>query len=534
MRIVLHIGPHKTGTTSIQTHLAALLREPVAAGYWYPAPGGRLGPGHADLARACLREARPVAELDRVIATAQEAEVGTLILSSEEFAHAFPVREFFARLKNALEGYEIHLVVTLNEIVRRAGSIWQELVKTGRVVGLEKGIEQILSREPALQPHLTRAFIDALAPHETSVVLSHHRAPAAELLTNLCRAIGLFEAVPGTEAATRASTLLLNQSLGATEAEILRSVNSGVRQAVGDLSTIPYYEIRDLYLNLFNTPIWRNAVPLRPITVPPAHVAEVLNRGRQELDDLRKLADEGRARIVGDLDTVEAALEEVGDGVAMSGQEARRSTPGQEARQSTPGQEARQSTSLSWGSGLPNTDRKTYVCFGVVRGGTSAVAGVMRKLGVFMGDDVPNNHEDQEMVNRANPHRLQVIAKRNATHKIWGWKDPNAANYLNQLIPKLINPHYVIVCRDPVAATMGHMRWHAREAKFAIGDIVVQQQRNVMFSLYCDAPVLFVSYEKVLMNPGSFIAELTAFLDVPPPQDEQSLIAFLAPGSYKD
>lgn len=197
-------------------------------------------------------------------------------------------------------------------------------------------------------------------------------------------------------------------------------------------------------------------------------------------------------------------------------------------------QEARHSTSLSWGSGLPNTDRKTFVCFGVTRGGTSAVAGLMRKLGVFMGDDVPNNHEDQEMVNRGIPHRLQMIEKRNAAHKIWGWKDPNAVNYLNQLVPKLINPHYVIVSRDPVATTKGHMRWYARDAKFAIGDVVVQQQRNVMFSLYCDAPVLFVSYEKVLMNPGSFIAELTAFLEVPPPQDEQSLIAFLAPGSYKD
>ncbi len=49
---------------------------------------------------------------------------------------------------------------------------------------------------------------------------------------------------------------------------------------------------------------------MRPITVPPAHVAEALNRGRRELDDLRKLADEGCARIFGDLDTVEAALVE--------------------------------------------------------------------------------------------------------------------------------------------------------------------------------------------------------------------------------
>lgn len=307
MKIVLHIGPHKTGTTSIQTHLRSLLGEPVAGGYWYPIPGAH-GPGHADLARACLKEARPVAELDQVIATAQAAEVGTLVLSAEDIAHAFPRR--LNRLEDALAGHELHLVVTLNEIGRRAGSIWQELVKSGDVVGLERGIEKVLSEQPAMQPQLTRAFIDALEPRQTSVVLSHHRAPAAELLTNLCRAIGLFDAMPGTEAATRASTLLLNQSLGVTEAEILRSVNSWVRQAVGYLSQIPYIEIRDLYLNLFNTPTWRNSVPFLPITVPPAHVAEVLDRGRREVDDLKKLAHEGRVMIFGDLDAVEAALAE--------------------------------------------------------------------------------------------------------------------------------------------------------------------------------------------------------------------------------
>lgn len=313
MRIVLHVGPHKTGTTSIQTHLGALLGAPVAGGYWYPIPEGH-GPGHADLARACLSAARPVTELDRVIAAAQDAEVGTLVLSSEEFAHAFPHR--LARLKNALEGYEINLVVTLNEIERRAGSIWQELVKGGAVIGIEEGIEQILSREPAIQPELTRAFVAALAPHQTSVVLSHHRAPAAELLTNLCGAIGMFEAMPETEAATRASTLRLNQALGVTETEILRSVNTCVPRAVGDLSTIPYTAIRNMYLNLCTPSTWRNAVPLLPITVPAAHLVEVLNRGRQEIDDLKKLADEGRARIFGDLDTLAAALVDEDDGLA--------------------------------------------------------------------------------------------------------------------------------------------------------------------------------------------------------------------------
>ena len=89
-----------------------------------------------------------------------------------------------------------------------------------------------------------------------------------------------------------------------------------------------------------------------------------------------------------------------------------------------------------------------------------------------------------------------------------------------------------------VATAKAHMRWYLRDPRFAIGDVVTQQQRNVLFSLSCDAPVLFISYEKALLYPKSFIAELAAFLDVPPPQDEASLIAFLAhvpgpDGSYK-
>ena len=201
-------------------------------------------------------------------------------------------------------------------------------------------------------------------------------------------------------------------------------------------------------------------------------------------------------------------------------------------------QEAPGSTSLSWGSGLPNTNRRTYVCFGNTRGGTSAVAGAMSKLGIFMGDDLLNNYEDLEMDFEDNLRRLEVVETRNATHKVWGWKDPNAVDYLIELVPKLINPHYVIVSRDAVAIAKGHMRWHLRDPKFAIGDVILREQRNVMFSLHSDAPVLFVSYEKVLLYPGSFIAELTAFLEVPPPQDEQSLISFLAhvpgpEGSYK-
>jgi len=197
-------------------------------------------------------------------------------------------------------------------------------------------------------------------------------------------------------------------------------------------------------------------------------------------------------------------------------------------------QSARQSASVSWGSPQPDTDQKTFVCLGVPRGGTSAIAGVMRKLGIFMGENVPNNHEDPEFISKPNPHRLSMIEKRNSAHSIWGWKDPNAVNYLHQIAPKLRNPHFVIVSRDVIATTKGHMRWHGREVKFAVGDVALQQQRNVFFALSGDAPVLFVSYEKAILNPTALVAEMAEFLGFPYPADDKPFIDFLAPGSYKD
>lgn len=199
-------------------------------------------------------------------------------------------------------------------------------------------------------------------------------------------------------------------------------------------------------------------------------------------------------------------------------------------------QKSRVSTSLVWGvrPGRKSASQKTFVCFGVPRGGTSAIGGVMRKLGIFMGHEVPNNHEDKDMVGRPNPRRLETIKQRDAEHDVWGWKDPNAANYLPFLAPRLRNPHYVVVTRDVVATTKGHMRWHSRQAKSAVADVAVQQQRNVMFSLYCDAPVMMVSYEKAILHPKSLLAEMVEFIGFDYPQDDEWVVEFLAPGVYKD
>jgi hypothetical protein len=180
--------------------------------------------------------------------------------------------------------------------------------------------------------------------------------------------------------------------------------------------------------------------------------------------------------------------------------------------------------------------RRTYVCFGVARGGTSAVAGVMQRLGVFMGDDLPNNYEDPRFGPGRSPRDMRAtIAGRNDAHDIWGWKFPAASNYLEGLANDLRNPHLVLVFRDMAATMKAHMRWHNREITLAAHEILMQQQKNWFLVERWRVPTLLISYEKAILEPRLFVQELAGYLDRPVPEgdDLDRMVAFLTPGSYK-
>jgi pimeloyl-ACP methyl ester carboxylesterase len=180
--------------------------------------------------------------------------------------------------------------------------------------------------------------------------------------------------------------------------------------------------------------------------------------------------------------------------------------------------------------------RRTYICLGVARGGTSAVAGVMQRLGIFMGDDLPNNYEDPRFGAGQPPARMRAaIEERNQAHDIWGWKFPAAANYAEGLYASLRNPYLVVVFRDLAATMKGHMRWHNREVALAAHEILVQQQKNWFLVERWRVPTLLVSYEKAMLEPSLFVQELAGHLgrDVPQGPDLDELVEFLTPGSYK-
>lgn len=186
--------------------------------------------------------------------------------------------------------------------------------------------------------------------------------------------------------------------------------------------------------------------------------------------------------------------------------------------------------------GSPATEGpRTYVVFGVMRGGTTMVAGVMRALGIPMGGAVnEDNQESAHFVDRPIEEMAEAIRRNNAQHEVWGWKYPDAADYLDRLWPQLRNPHLVCVFRDSVANGQGLNRWHPIGRIQAVQEGLLRQQKNINLIALRNCPAILVSYEKAERHPERFLSEFSALLGVTPDHDAFDFSGFMAPGSYKD
>ena len=197
-------------------------------------------------------------------------------------------------------------------------------------------------------------------------------------------------------------------------------------------------------------------------------------------------------------------------------------------------------------------NRKTFIVFGVPRGGTTMIARVVEKLGVCMGSDLPANYEDSEfnfdkLSNAIKKDQeclvstlFAVINRRNAMHDVWGWKYPRAHRYLPLIINKVRNPHLICVMRDPVASSLRPLsrKRMPKEGKRHLPDRIINQhlmyqQKNIALIDEFKRPTFLCSYEKAILDPPMFVADLSAFIDLR--KDESSLeeaLQQIRPGGY--
>lgn len=198
-------------------------------------------------------------------------------------------------------------------------------------------------------------------------------------------------------------------------------------------------------------------------------------------------------------------------------------------------------------------DPRTFVVFGVPRGGTTMVARIVEQLGVPMGQDLPANYEDQAFNFDCMPDEfkadrrmmraslIDAVNERNQTNLVWGWKYPRANVYLNQIIEHIRRPHLICVLRDPLASSLrplGRKPARGKSAKRTspiklMEQHLAWQNRNLEIIRKSKCPSLVCSYEKAIVNPEQFVKEMADFIGLDSSDERISrAVDQIKPGSY--
>jgi hypothetical protein len=228
--LLVHIGPHKTGTTSLQ---AALWRaRPAMLEQGVRHLGSSRNPSNA--VRSVTGQSSPyevdtpppISHWRRLVKEASGAGEPRLVVSSEFFSWARP--DAIRRILDDLGRDRVRIVVTLRPLGRIMPSMWQQNIQAGAAGTLDGWLKGLLLRPPdkprapfwTLHQHdeLVARWADAVGVDRVTVVVVDDRDHAVVLRA--------FEGLLGLREGTLESHRdLTNRSLTLPEVEAVRAFN---------------------------------------------------------------------------------------------------------------------------------------------------------------------------------------------------------------------------------------------------------------------------------------------------------------------
>lgn len=157
---------------------------------------------------------------------------------------------------------------------------------------------------------------------------------------------------------------------------------------------------------------------------------------------------------------------------------------------------------------------------GTTQGGTSAVAAVVKSLGVSI-TGLDRTLDDAGLF--ATDANHATVAKSRGTD--WAWKYPIA--YIPHEYPVLkVTDRFIVVWRDPIARSVHHRDLNAPNMPvFNEWFDIVRTYKRV------PGPVLHVSYEKLLVKTDETVQMIADFLDIP--VTKEALLAVNAQKGYE-
>lgn len=225
--ILVHIGPHKTATTSIQAALHDTRAALRVQGVTYPGRGTKAGDAIRAVrgARAPSGRVPPMREWRALVKEAKAARAGRVVISNEFLSEASP--DVIRTISTDLDLERIHIVATLRSLDRILPSQWQQFVQSGLTKPFDAWLEETL-REPGIVPgrfwlrhrhdRLVARWAETVGTDRVSVVVVDERDPG--------HVLRVFEDFLGLRPGTlSAATDPRNRSMTWAEIEAVRALN---------------------------------------------------------------------------------------------------------------------------------------------------------------------------------------------------------------------------------------------------------------------------------------------------------------------
>jgi hypothetical protein len=163
--------------------------------------------------------------------------------------------------------------------------------------------------------------------------------------------------------------------------------------------------------------------------------------------------------------------------------------------------------------------QKTVIVFGLGRGGTSAVAGVLRELGVVLPNAHPLKHEWSPVCCHGNGEvdlasTLSNLHRFDNMHDVWGWKSPKDVFVLDQIESYIRNPVIVVVFRNLLESCLSGAKHDEFHWEICAEEHAAVQTRLARLVMYSPHPIAALSYETLIQDPAPVIAEFSDWLGV--------------------
>ena len=180
------------------------------------------------------------------------------------------------------------------------------------------------------------------------------------------------------------------------------------------------------------------------------------------------------------------------------------------------------------------------IVLGCYRSGTSAAAGILHHLGVFMGSefDKPNKsnpsgyYEDLDFKRLFDKMsegfdvdgQLDVLMRiREAEHTIWGFKDPQLCLLMHKVVPLVKTDLKIIVMmrpREEIADSLSRAMPNVTEIPTNWAPLVFQPVKKMGEFIHdYNGPVLHLEWADVKTNPSREVERIANFVGLPVKQE---------------